>query len=118
MILSAPASSWLDLEFQHWWWGKGYRPCALKLQLKSGRMPEWEPSQPRLDVDNLKDERVAEEFANRLSRDLGGRGALGNPEELWSVFQTTILDVVGGCLGTYRQGKKKFVSQGTLDTID
>ena len=38
--------------------------ATLKLQLKSGRMV---PSQPRLDVGKLKDERVAEEFANRLS---------------------------------------------------
>ena len=30
------------------------------------------PSQPRLDVGKLKDERVAEEFTNRLSRDLVG----------------------------------------------
>ena len=53
--------------------------ATLKLQLKSGRMV---PSQPRLDVGKLKDERVAEEFANRLSGDLGGLGTLGNPEEL------------------------------------
>ena len=24
---------------------------------------------------------------------------MGNPEELWSAFKTTILDVTGGCLG-------------------
>ena len=48
--------------------------ATLKLQLQSGRMV---PSQPRLDVDKLKDERVAEEFANRLSRDLGGFGYFG-----------------------------------------
>ena len=40
------------------------------------------PSQPRLDAGKLKDERVAEEFANRLSGDLGSLGALGDPEEL------------------------------------
>ena len=34
--------------------------ATVKLQLKSGRMV---PSQPRLDVGKLKDERVAEEFA-------------------------------------------------------
>ena len=68
---------------------------TLKLQLKSWRMV---PSQPRLDVGKLKDERVAEEFANRLSGDLGSLGALGGPEGLWSAFKTTILDVVGGCL--------------------
>ena len=34
-----------------------------KLQLKSGKIV---PSQPRLDVGKLKDERVAEEFVNRL----------------------------------------------------
>ena len=39
-----------------------------KLQLKSRRMV---PSQPRLDVGKLKDERVAEEFVNSLSGDLG-----------------------------------------------
>ena len=48
----------------------------------------------------------------------GSLGALGNPEELWSAFKTTILDVAGGCLGTHHQAKKKLVSQGTLDTID
>ena len=48
-----------------------------------------------LDVGNLKDERVAEEFVNRLSGHLEGLGALGNPEELWSVFRTNILDVAG-----------------------
>ena len=53
--------------------------ATLKLQLKSRRMI---PSQPRLDVGKLKDERVAEEFANRLSGHLRGLGALGNPEEL------------------------------------
>ena len=42
--------------------------ATLKLQLKSGRMV---PSQPRLDVGKLKDERVAEEFAKRLRGDLG-----------------------------------------------
>ena len=75
-------------------------------------------SQPRLDVGKLKDERVAEEFANRLSGDFGDLGNLGDPEELWSAFKSTILDVAGGCLGTYRRAKKNFVSQGTLDTID
>ena len=44
---------------------------TLKLQLKSSRMV---PSQPRQDVGKLKDERVAEELANRLSGDLGGSG--------------------------------------------
>ena len=47
----------------------------------------------------------------------GGLGALGKPEELWSVLKTTILDVAGGCLA-HRRVKKNFVSQGTLDTID
>ena len=43
---------------------------------------------------------------------------MGDPEELWSAFKTTILDVAGGCLGTHRRAKKNFVSQETLDTID
>ena len=60
----------------------------------------------------------AEEFANRLSGDLGGLGALGNPDELWSAFKTTVLDVVGRCFGTHHRAKNNFVSQGTLDTID
>ena len=47
---------------------------TLKLHLKSRRMVT---SQPRLDVGKLKDERVAEEFANKLSGDLGGLGTLG-----------------------------------------
>ena len=66
----------------------------------------------------LKDERVAEEFANSLSGDLGGLCALGDPEELWSAFKTTILDVAGGCLGTHQRVKTNFVSQMTLHTID
>ena len=45
-------------------------------------------------------------------------GALGDPEELWSAFKTTVLDVDGGCLGTHHREKKNFVSQGTPDTID
>ena len=54
--------------------------ATLMLHLKSRRMV---PSQPRLDVGKLKDERVAEEFANRLSEDLGGNWVLwGNPEEM------------------------------------
>ena len=70
------------------------------------------PSQPWLDVGKLKDERAAEEFVNKLSGDLGGGGlgALGDPEELWSAFKTTILDVAGGCLGMHRRAKKNFVS--------
>ena len=89
--------------------------ATLKLQFKSRRMV---PSKPRLDVGKLKDERVAEEFANRLSGDLGGLGALGNPGELWTAFKITVLGVEGGCLGTHHGAKKNFVSQGTLDTID
>ena len=42
--------------------------AMLKLQLISRRKV---PSQPRLDVVKLKDERVAEDFPNRLSGDLG-----------------------------------------------
>jgi len=45
--------------------------ATMKLELKSRRIVQ---SQPRLDVGKLKDERVAEEFANRLSGDLGGSG--------------------------------------------
>ena len=71
------------------------------------------PSQLRLHVGKLKDERVAEEFVNKLSGDLGGLGALGDPEELWSAFTTTILDVASGCLGTHRRAKKNFVSRDT-----
>ena len=89
--------------------------ATLQLHLKSRRMV---PSQLRLDVGILKDVRVAEEFVNRLSGDLGGLGALGYPEELWSAFKTTVLDVAGGCLGTHYMVRKNFLSQGTLDTID
>ena len=74
------------------------------------------PSQPRLDVGKLKDERVAE-FANKLSGDLGGLGALGDPEELWSALRTTVLDAARRCLETHWRAKYNFVSQGTLDTI-
>ena len=72
--------------------------ATLKLHLKSRRMV---PSQPRLDVGKLKDERVAEEFANKMSRDLGGLCALGGPEELGSAFKTTVFDVARRCLGPH-----------------
>ena len=88
--------------------------ATLKLHLKSRRMV---PSKPRLDVGKLKNDRVTEEFANTLSGDLGGLGVFGVPEELWSAFKTTTLDVAGRCLGTHRWVKKNFVSQGILDTI-
>ena len=89
--------------------------ATLKMQIKSRTMV---PSQPTLDVGKLKDEKVAEEFANRLSGDLVGLCALGDPEELWGAFKTIVLDVAGGCLGIHHWTKKNFVSQGTLDTID
>ena len=41
---------------------------------------------------------------------------MGDPEELWSAFKPTVLDVAGRCLGTHRRAKKNFVSQVTLDT--
>ena len=66
-----------------------------------------------MDVGKLKDERVAEEFANRLSGDFRSLGALGGPEELWSAFKTTVLDVAGGCLGTHWRAKKNFISRDT-----
>ena len=53
--------------------------ATLKLQLKSRRMV---PSQSRLDVAKFKDERLAQEFVNKLSGDLVGLGVSGNPEEL------------------------------------
>ena len=74
-------------------------------------------AQPRLDVGKLSYKRVAEEFANRLSGDLGVWVFWGNPEELWSAFKATILDVADGCLATHHQAKKNFVSQETLDNI-
>ena len=43
---------------------------------------------------------------------------MGDPEELWSAFKTTVLHVAGGCLGTHCRAKKNFASQGTLDTIE
>ena len=42
---------------------------------------------------------------------------MGDPEELWSAFKTTIPDVVGGYLGTHNWVKKNFVSQRILNTI-
>ena len=48
-------------------------------------------SQPRLDVGKLKDERVAGEFVNWPSMDLGGLGVSEDLEELWSVFKATSL---------------------------
>ena len=49
---------------------------------------------------------------------MGGLGALGDPEELWSAFKTTVLDVAGGCLETHHRAKKNFVSPGALDTTE
>ena len=64
--------------------------ATLKLQFKSERMVT---SQPRLVVDKLKDDTIAEEFENRLSGELWGLGVSGDLEEFWSEFKTTILDV-------------------------
>ena len=65
----------------------------------------------------LKDERVAEEFANMLIGCRRGLGVLGDSAELWSAFMTTILDLAGWCLGTHPHAKRNFVSQAALDTI-
>ena len=74
----------------------------MKLQLKSGRMI---PSRPRMDIGKLKNQRVAEEFANRLSGDLGRLDAFEKPEELDVLddYKTTVLDVASGCLGTHQR---------------
>ena len=87
----------------------------LKLQLKSRRKVS---SQLCMNVGKFKDEMLAEDFVNRLSGDLEGLSALGNHEELWSAFKTTLLDVDSGCLGPHCQAKKNLVSQGILETID
>ena len=47
--------------------------ATLKLQHKSRSMV---PAQPRLVVGKLKDERAAEEFANKLCRNFGGSGCV------------------------------------------
>ena len=51
------------------------------------------PSQPRLGVGMLKDERVAEEFVTKFSGGLRGLGVSGDHENIWSAFRTTILNV-------------------------
>ena len=79
--------------------------ATLQVQLKCRRML---PSQARLVVGKLKDEKVAEEFANRLSGDLGGLGALGDLKELWSAIKTTVLDVASRCYGTHHRGEEEF----------
>ena len=43
---------------------------------------------------------------------------MGDPEETWSAFKTTVLYVASRCLGAHCQVKKNLVYQGTLDTID
>ena len=58
--------------------------ATLKLQFKSGRMV---PFQPRMDVGNLKEERVAVEFAIRLSGDLGEYGCFGESRGVVECFQ-------------------------------
>ena len=40
---------------------------------------------------------------------------MGNHEELWSAFKTTVLDAAGGLK---ERVKKNFVFQGTLNPID
>jgi len=69
------------------------------------------PSQPWLDVGKLKDERVAEEFANRLSRHLGAPNRCGMPSRPPSLMlPVDIFELTAG--------QRRILSQGTLDTID
>ena len=68
---------------------------------------------PRPDVESSRMRVAAEEFVNRLSGDLMGLCALGNPEVWWSAFKTTVLDVAGRCRGTHHRAKKNFVSRDT-----
>ena len=58
--------------------------ATLKLQFKSRRMV---PSQPRLDVGKLKDERAAEESANRLSGDFEGSEYVGESRRVVECLQ-------------------------------
>ena len=89
--------------------------ATVKLEFKSRRMA---PSQPRLDVGKLKDERVAEELANKLSGDVGGLSALGDPEEVWSASRPPSLMLLMDVLEPTVRRRKNFFSRGTLDTID
>ena len=76
------------------------------------------PSQPRLDVGKLKDERAAEEFANRQSG-FGGVWVLwGILKSCGAVSRPTSLMMPVDVLELTGVVKKNFVSQGTLDTID
>ena len=57
--------------------------ASLKLRLISKRTVS---SQPWLDVGMLKDERLSEEFVNRLSGRPRGLVVSGDAEKLWSVL--------------------------------
>ena len=63
MLSSSILTNWLVVE-------------TLNLYIRSRRMV---PSQPRMGVGKLKDERVAEEFAKRLNGELRVSGVLGDP---------------------------------------
>lgn len=90
--------------------------ATLKLRIKSKRMPR--SGQLKLDLDSLKDARVAEEFALGLGEGLRDLGDSDDPEVLWGGFKTTTLEVAGRCLGTPCRARKSFVSAETLDIIE
>ena len=61
----------------------------------------------------LKDDRVPEEFANKLSGNLGVFGILGDPEELCNATKTTILDVARGRHGTHNHAEELCLPRDT-----
>ncbi|TFJ88776.1 hypothetical protein [Lonepinella koalarum] len=90
--------------------------ATLKLKLKSQRMQT--SSQLRLDVGQLRDERVAEEFAHKLQDSFKELGDGNDSEELWSNFKTKILKVEGEGLETSRKTRRGFLTPETMDIIE
>ena len=88
--------------------------ATLKLRLKSSRLA---PSQPKLDVSQLREGSVATEFATKL----GGQFRelpLGTPQEMWDYFKATTLSAASDVLGIRKRTRRSFVSNDTLDLID
>ena len=122
-MVSAPTGLSLDLVFHRWTWYSNAGGVAKETDhvLVDGRWKMIQNSRVNRSAQFLNtDHRLVVatlKLQLKSRRMVPAQPRLGDPEELWSAFKTTVLDVAGGCLGTHWRAKNNF-AQGTLDTID
>ena len=90
--------------------------ATLKIRLKSRYVAP--SSQVWLDVHRFRDESYAQEYKRGLAESLGEPNDSENPEKLRTDFKTQILKASECCLRRTHGASKRFLTKGTLNTIE